>query len=860
MTDSQSWRSRAKALSPGSASNKPASNKPASNKPAPNKPASKQAAPATVGDTEAPTVEPASKRDTPQRDAPDGWQSLDAATAMQLLSVQADNPSDVADADADLTDETPRPGRRRLSWVEWIGIVALLGLLIATVLLYLQRPQTPMPMDPTPAAAPSASRVLPPPSLTAPGRSVAANDSPRPGTRPATDQPLGASANAIAETVLSDAGDGSFALQPSDGVPAPKKPDGKGADSSRNPSPSTKAAPPESAKRRRPAPRAPDPSSIVPVQRKPVEHAAEKPMRESVPLPPRSPAFVSFDRVYAVAFEKHQAYSAEKASNPASESAKALLVECVTLFEQCLGRPKSESTPEQRFQIASTLAMLYLDAGHLYHAAVYGGFVTRLADPGQPITQAAATLTFAALQEAHQVHYTGADRSGDLHQLEKLCDLIVRRGIKHPQLDTMRFATAQLYERDGFHLTAAQNYVQIPNRSPLYAKAQLAAGRQFWAEANRRERDGIKNQHDAIVSCAAKYLRTAIELADADQTPTSPQLAGMFSLAEISLLRGDPQQAIELLDGDRGVIRQAKKAKLSDAFVTAAQECLFQSYSQSADLQGIQASLAALSKRYGASGRDRIAGLQTKVAKDYLADLDPDQPVSMEQARQFDALLETILDPKRNPSVGVILWAVQAWSDLETRAEDPRVRTLCRSRSDQLLQKAADSKELSEAEKMALRLKRIDLAQRSGDATQALTLLSEILRQSPAAIDLQIKAAEMLLADAQATGDAGRFAEAVGGRGDDGIWGWAKLTTNLARMHFDSDDKTRYLDRLLLAGFHLNETRILQARATTSPDERRRLLDDSKRHLRQLIATFAHSSDKWTTKLQTLEAMIDGFE
>ncbi|QEG02239.1 hypothetical protein Mal15_63250 [Stieleria maiorica] len=831
MTDSQSWRSRAKALSPRPSADKP----------------TKQAAPTTVNNAQAPTAKP-----SPEQHAPDGWQSLDAATAMRLLSTQADPRSDVADADPGHPDETQRPRRRRLSGVEWIGIIAVLGLLVATTLMYLRRPQAS-----TPTAEQTADRAARSPSSIAPDPALNEKDHRTSQTQPAPDQRSRTSADTIAKNVLADAGDGSFALEGSDRTPAAKKPRGRRPKSPRKPPQTMDAESAKPTESPRTAPPAPDPSSIIPVQRKPLEHTPEKPMRESVPLPPRSPAFVSFDRVYEVAFEKYQAYAEQKESGASSEEAEVLLGECVTLFQQCLGRPHSESTPEQRFQIASTLAMLYFDAGHLYHAAVYGLFVTRLADAGQPITQAAATLTFAALQEAHQVHYTGADRSGDLDQLSKLCDLIARRGIQHPQLDTMRFATAQLFERDGFHLTAAQNYVKIPQRSPLFAKAQLAAGRQFWAEALRREKDGIKKQHGGIVSCAAKHLRSGIDLADADQALTSPQLAGMLSLAEISLMRGDPQQAIELVDGERGVIRQARKSKMSDAFVTAAQECLFQAYSQAGDLQGIQSSLADLSKRYGASGRDRIASLQTKIAKDYLADLDPDQPVTMEQAKQFDALLETILDPKRKPSVGVMLWAVQAWSELETRANDRQVRSLCQSRSDQLLQIAAESKELSEAEKMTLRLKRIDLAQRSGDAPRALTLLSEILRQSPAAIDLQIKAAEVLLAEAKATGHAERFAEAVGGRGDDTIWGWAKLTNTLARMHFDNDDKTRYLDRLLLAGFHLNESRLLQARATTSPDEQRRLVEDSKLHLRQLIATFAQSSDKWTTKLQTLQGMAD---
>ncbi|QDV84837.1 hypothetical protein [Planctomycetes bacterium TBK1r] len=855
MTDPPSWRSRAKTLAPGRSAKKQAT-----------KPAEKPTAKPQAESAPEPRAEP------PAADAlPAGWQTLDATTAMELLSTNTGSQSDAADTDAaaanaseanasdtDASDDqatsSPRR-RRRFSWVEWTGIAAVLGLLIAAMLMYLQRPQAEQSAAENAAVLAEATA---PPAVDAPTAPAGADPSSSPATAAKSAGPT--TAKSIAQDVLADAGDGSFALQSSGVVAESKMPVARQPDPTVETAPGGEPPPSKPTKASARFPRAPNPDTLIPLDRTPIEHAAEKPMRAPLSLPQRSPAFVSFERVYAVAFETHQSYLGQKRSAPSSPETEALLGECIVLFDQCLGRPADESTLEQRHQIASTLAVLYFDAGHLYAAGVYGLHVTRFADPTQPVAKAAATLAFAAFQEAHQVHYTGADRSGDLHQLEHLCDLIASRGIKHPQLDTMRFATAQFYQRDGFHLKAAQTYLKIPKRSPLYAKAQLAAGREFWAEAVRRDNEGINKQRAAIVSCAAKYLRGAIDQIDTNSDITAPVLAGMFSLAEISLMRDDPRQAISLLDGKQGVLELAKKVKLSKEFVTAAEECLFQAYSQSGDVKGIQSSIAALSKRYGPRGKERIASLQTKVARDFVDNLDPDQPVSAVQADQLETLMRSILDPKRSPSTNVILWAAETWSELATRASDQNVVMQCHRRADELLRRASESNELTAAEKMTLHLKRVDLAQRSGNAGRTISLLSEILRQSPAAIELQIKAAEVLTEDAKVTGDAVRFAEAIAGRQDDAIWGWAKLTNTLARMHFDSEDKTRYLDRLLSSGFHLNESRILQARATPPGDQRRRLLDDSKKHLRQLIATFAQSSDEWMDKLQTLETMIEQSE
>ncbi|PAY21332.1 hypothetical protein CKO51_01770 [Rhodopirellula sp. SM50] len=815
------------------------------------RPAEKQAAKPKPESTPEPRSEPSATDQLPA-----GWQTLDATTAMELLSTKTGPQGDAADTDA--TDDQATSllrRRRRFSWVEWTGIAAVLGLLIAAMLMYLRRPQaeqSAVDNAAVPAEAPA------PPAVDAPTAPDDREQSAPPA--PAAQSAGPATAKSIAQDVLADAGDGSFALQSSGAVAESKKPVARRPDSIVETAPGREPSPSKPTKASTRFPRAPAPNTLIPLDRKPIEHAAEKPMRAPLSLPQRSPAFVSFERVYAVAFETHQDYLEQKRSAPSAPETEALLGECIVLFDQCLGRPADESTLEQRHQIASTLAVLYFDAGHLYAAGVYGLHVTRFADPTQPVATASATLAFAAFQEAHQVHYTGADRSGDLHQLEHLCDLIASRGIKHPQLDTMRFATAQFYQRDGFHLEAAQTYLKIPKRSPLYAKAQLAAGREFWAEAVRRDNEGINKQRAAIISCAAKYLRGAIDQIDTNSEITAPVLAGMFSLAEISLMRDDPQQAIALLDGKQGVLELAKKVKLSKEFITAAEECLFQAYSQSGDVEGIQSSIAALSKRYGPRGKERIASLQTKVAREFVDNLDPDQPLSAVETEQLETLMRSILDPKRSPSTNVILWAAETWSDLATRASDQDVVMRCRRRADELLSRAYESDELTAAEKMTLHLKRVDLAQQAGDAGRTISLLSETLRQSPAAIDLQIKAAEVLTENARATGDADRFAEAIEGRRDDAIWGWAKLTNTLARMHFDSEDKTRYLDRLLLSGFHLNESRILQARSTTSPDERQRLLQMSKKHLRQLIVTFAQSSEDWMKKLQTLQAMIDQIE
>ena len=78
----------------------------------------------------------------------------------------------------------------------------------------------------------------------------------------------------------------------------------------------------------------------------------------------------------------------------------------------------------------------------------------------------------------------------------------------------------------------------------------------------------------------------------------------------------------------------------------------------------------------------------------------------------------------------------------------------------------------------------------------------------------------------------------------------------LVRMHFDSDDPSRYLDRLLESGYRLDECRFLQAQLTPSSPQRERLVDSAKNHVSQILTTFAQSSEKWTKQFETLQANI----
>lgn len=877
MDDSDQWRSRAKKLTAKKATEKKpeaVKKRPAQKRPAqpPTKAASSETPSARPTDQSPTKKEPAQgkpKQRTPESAVPEQWQPLDAATAFasaaepdssdgQAAQLADTTQVGTATSDDDQADDTPpRRSRKRISWIELLGGTLVLGLLVAAFVLSKRQPK-PIASQPTAADKPTAAAESVASSPSGEERAESEAESPAAANRKRED------AIEIANRVMDDAGDGSFALEMAPATIDSDPRRNRGPSSSSKPSlppeepaaaTSNSATPSARIKDPPTFPPAPNPNSIVPVPREWIERAPSRAPRKELNLPQRTPAFVSFSRLYRDAFEIHQAYLQQKKSAPESEDTHTMLQECVKQFQQCLGRPVTELTAEQRFQITFTLASLYYDAGRLYEAAAYAWYVTRHAAEDSPLTTAAATLLFATLQEAHQTQYGDATRTGELLQMEKLCDLFGDRGIKLPQIDTMRFSLAQLYQQDGYPLHAAKQFLKVRQSSPLFQKARLAAGRAFWAEAAFRKEQKIDRQQEAIVSSAAKYLRQAIEGTDDPNDVTQSLLAGKYELAQIASLRQDPQQVSDLLDGSSGVLKQVNSGtKMPADFITAVHELLFQAYSQMGDLDAMQSELDQLAKRYGRSGKEKILRLRTKLANDFIQEFSPNQPVDAELVRQFEAVMQAVIAPKRKPTSDLLLWAAQSWSELATRAEDKSVAERCSQFADDLIVKASNQPGIDSKTRMTLRIKRIELAEQQGATDFALQQLAGILKQTPTAIELQLRAARLLSTRAKEIGDRKSLEQAIGGRPEDSIWGWAKLTTTLARLHLDSEDKARSLERLLESGYGLNEIRLLQARSTDTESERSRLLAQADKNLGQLLTTYATTPSDWTKKLRSLQS------
>ncbi|MEL6109418.1 MAG: hypothetical protein AAFU85_25705, partial [Planctomycetota bacterium] len=338
-----SWRSRAKSLNAGSAA------------------APEQHPGDGASESADPLLHDKSKPSSSTVDAspssgvsvvPEAWRPLDPLAAFESAATKQGEREQLQ----------RRKNRKRIAWFEWLAIGAVVAILFGFgALQWRGKPLT----DESDVVAED------PPHSPARGNENAGAESDR-GPAPSSDSASFEERKQTAiEGVLEDAGDGSFALggtasvENSEPLVVSSVPDSMSVAA---PSPKSPTEPkPANAKTKRKFADALEPDEITTIARALTGPEPPTPSRRELVLPMRTPSSYLFKRLYKDAFDQHQVYLAAKKSDPGDHDDQ--LLESIQLFEQCLARPSSEVSAQQRLQIMTTLAGLYRNAGRLYDAS-----------------------------------------------------------------------------------------------------------------------------------------------------------------------------------------------------------------------------------------------------------------------------------------------------------------------------------------------------------------------------------------------------------------------------------------------------------------------------------------------------------
>lgn len=591
--------------------------------------------------------------------------------------------------------------------------------------------------------------------------------------------------------------------------------------------------------------------------KRPATAPAKQPTpREALEIPTPGNAPFQFSRIYETAYDTMQKYNAAK-KNPTPESDELLLT-AITQFRQCLMRPADEIPDNYRGQILFTLASLLNDAGHPYEAMVYVQAILRLKEADTKTKQAAGSLGFGVMQNAHNRHFGKPERGGELKRMMEHCDLIAQQTKGHPQLNTMRYATAQRLDQATWHIRAAKVYSRIPKTALLYAQAQLAAGRAFWSEAALRESANNTTQVPEIISCAERALRTAVTAYREKSETSETLLAGKMTLAQIYLRRNQADKAIELLDTKTGLLKDiADGTEMPEAFATAVQEMLLSAYHSNGQLDEVQATLAELEKQYGPEAAKKLASRYKNLANNLTTSLQSAPVITLTDAKNLDRILQESLQSSGDgPSVQALLRAADAWLPLLPKAEDEACRKFMFGKADQALTQALQDSSLSEGEQLSLQLKRIDLAINTGNTNAALNSIGELLQDNPNIIQLQLVAADVLTDTARKNQAFSDWSRAIEGIPEKSIWGWGRLNQSLTRLHLNSDDPDRYFERMMQSAVSLNECRLVAAGKADDAETKQKLVNDARKHVKQLTSTLSREDNPFAAELKLLQERL----
>ncbi|MGA2033202.1 MAG: hypothetical protein ABSG68_13170 [Thermoguttaceae bacterium] len=501
--------------------------------------------------------------------------------------------------------------------------------------------------------------------------------------------------------------------------------------------------------------------------------------------------------------------------------------------------------------IRYSLAYLYYKAGNMYEAAVLGEFLARH-DANR--AQAADGARVAMAAYAALFREAGEDRQFEIAHLLQIADFVAGHFSGEADADEARLLLLQTAAAEGKLPQAIEYLGQIRPESARRAEAELSVGQAFWSAYLRSPRlpetlrpkgpdlAHLLQEGQRLLKDGVERLRKAVE---SGGEASYPLMAGVLSLAQMSLATGDPEQALRWLEDPKiGVktLLDGKRAAVPGSLPVEACKALVQAYValQRWDLaeRTMQDLERLVGKQGDAEGSRRLIQIYIGLGRDMqeqLQRLRSDGKVE-ELARlsqTFETFLTRIAARKEGNTFRSLDWVAETYLGMGA-GFDPGGGKLP-SEAEKYYRRAADTfrtiLQRCEAEKnfaaqpeavIAVRIRLARCLRRLGAHQEALGLLVAVLKERATLVDAQIEAAYTY----QAWGEEkpAYFSLAISGSQKyREVWGWAQLARRLAASakHKDAFHEARY--NLALCRF-----RLAQSQAEAGERDRQLKLTESE--------------------------------
>lgn len=424
----------------------------------------------------------------------------------------------------------------------------------------------------------------------------------------------------------------------------------------------------------------------------------------------------------------------------------------------------------------------------------------------------------------------------------------------------------------------------LPPSTRQRSQAELVTGQAMWGAYLRQQQTATDAttlqdngtatlEPDKLKSAALELLASGYDQLPQDVNVDASTATAMLSLAQALVAVGDAKpasqadapdaaKAVEVLEhatvGPLTLLNEGNEVARNPMFVQETLRTALQAYvgAMDADPAGMmakaQVTLASLREAVGpdADGKKRMLAIYINLAQTIEAKMTTAAPeLRKEMSSVFESFLKALSADASDP--GTLNWVAETFASLgagfdtneDALNEDAR---LYYDRSITAFENLLSQINLPQGLDTQIRARMASVKARKRDYPGALADLQQLLSATPSAVNLQVKAAQLL----QRWGavDSDRYVQAINGlpNGDkDGVWGWGKIS-NATLRHAQFRDifyQARY--EMAACQFALAMTMNGTARSKQMAAAERSLTTTQK-----LYPTLG--GEKWTTKYEQL--------
>jgi hypothetical protein len=536
-------------------------------------------------------------------------------------------------------------------------------------------------------------------------------------------------------------------------------------------------------------------------------------------------------------------------SNAGLKDVSDLLAKALALYGPEDNRSQLQ---EARYLLSYTL----LRQDRLYEAAATAGFTTR-SSAGETWGLQAGMVCL----NAYQRMLTNADQATKdfvFAQLQSLAEYLLKTW---PSADESQQAANILVQLTliGGDLEKAKNYVgMVPATTPAGGKLRRQLGLSLWDDYNKRVRAAGDNAADPSLVTSRQFaldtLREGVIDGAAAEKPDIVSVEAALALINLWMLDGKSAEAAELLtNAEKGPIPlMDANPELAAQGTTAlrAHQAALQIYigqlagqSDATALDRVQSTMEKLRSIAGddAEGQQKLAAVFYRLARDLQQQLEaaPDPAARDRLASGISVVLTQLRDSTKDLTTTV--WVGQTLAGIAKAVKgnsatvSPAVKKLTDEAIKTLETLRADSATPAETQ-TKVRFIMSQAYQTSGQVSEALKLVEEILQQNSMMLDVQVEAARMLQASG-AGKSADYLSKAVNGylpnskTRQNTIWGWGRISQL-------TSGKPNMTDIFFESRLELARCRYQQAMLDKTPESRTKLLQRSLSDISQTVKLY----------------------